>query len=121
VARRDVRLHPPSGWIHVTLYWEVLQPGTPFEPRVQAEGDDGAMYGGPLRRGTETTAFFPPSTWEPGQVWRVDADLNLNPDMPPGDYKIVVRAAGPDGAAWPLDGAPDGRDWLILDRVDVTR
>jgi hypothetical protein len=121
VARRDYRLHPPSGWVHVTLYWEVLEPGTAFEPRLQVEGDTGAMFGGPLQRGTGTTAFFPPATWEPGQVWRVDYDLNLNPDTPPGTYKIVLRVTGPDGSTWPLDGASDGRDWLILDRVDVTR
>ncbi|MBN1678853.1 MAG: glycosyltransferase family 39 protein [Anaerolineae bacterium] len=121
VARRDYRLHPPSGWVHVTLYWEVLAPDTTFQPEVRIEGPSGEVYSGQLTRGSDTFAHVPPATWQPGQVWRSDVDLNLNPDMPTGEAKVVVRVMGPDGAFWPVDGTPDNQNWLIVDRVHITR
>lgn len=119
VPRRDHRLHPPSSWVHVTLYWETLAPGVSFRPDVRLEGETGAVWGGILDRPNDTLDRFPPETWTPGQVWRTDFDLILNPDADPGRYKIVVRVANPDGGFWLLDGL--GVDWLILDRVRVTR
>jgi hypothetical protein len=116
VSRRDQRLHPPSGWVHVTLYWEAA--GVPFEPVVRIEGEGGAVFGLPIERPTGTLQMHPPGTWQAGEVWRTDVELNLNPTMPPGPYKIVVRVLGPEGALLLLNGQQ--RDWHILETITVT-
>lgn len=120
VSREDERLHPPSGWVHLTLYWESLEPGAAFRPLVRIEGQDGGVYGEAVERENDVLHRHPPETWQAGEVWRTDFDINLNPAMPPGEYKIALRVAGPDGALLPLDGA-GGQDWHIVDWVTVTR
>lgn len=122
VSRRDNRLHPPSGWLHVTLYWEALEPHVAFAPRVTLEGEYGQVYGGELNRDSGLFGLHPPTTWESGQVWRSDTDLNLNPDMPTGEHKVVVRVYGPSGSGepWPATGANAGGEWVIVDQVRVT-
>jgi mannosyltransferase len=120
VTAHDERLHPPSGWVHVTLYWEALEPGVVFEARPQIENAMSELYGAAFTRGTEVTVMHPTTGWQPGQIWRTDYDINLNPAAPPGEYKIVVRVFSPgDTRPWTLS---DGEtSWVILDQVAVSQ
>ena len=79
----DSRMHPPSGWVHVTLYWEVTTPGVAFAPSLQVEDAIGQVWGIAFTRGSETLSRYPTVDWQPGQIWRSDADINLNPVTPP--------------------------------------
>lgn len=102
---RDEWLHPPSNWLHVVLY------ATPGDYRLTLEDDPGNVWGGTLAH--DGGAPLPAA---PDQIVRLDFDLNLNPETPPGRYKIVLRAAGPDG---PIPRADTGEDYLILDWVEI--
>jgi hypothetical protein len=74
-------------------------------------------------RGSETYYRYPPETWQPGQIWRTDLDINLNPLTPPGQQKIVLQVFDPGGtAAWHItDGTNAGNDWLFLQTIQITR
>ena len=48
---------------------------------------------------------------------REEVDLNLNPETPTGEYKIVVRLIAPDGSALSVGG----NDYLILTRVEIIK
>jgi hypothetical protein len=113
---RDQWLHPPSAWVPVTLYWSVAQPlRTDVRVSVSLEDEWGNVWGGELPREKDLRAFYPPLRWKPAEVVRWDFDVNTNPQMPPGDYKVVVRVhENESGVALTHAG---GKDWLILDRV----
>lgn len=101
---RDIWLHPPSNWIHVTLY------ATPANYVLSVEDELGNVWGGSLQRsGPKVQA-------EPDQIVRLDYDINLNPETPPGVYKVVLRVAGPQGY---VARADNGDDYLILTIVDI--
>jgi hypothetical protein len=123
VSAWDDRMHPPSGWIHVALYFEALQPGAAFEPRLTMEDDVSQMWGLNLVRGTETYLRYPPSGWQPGQIWRSDLDINLNPATPAGQYHIVLRLFDPgQNEAWVISqGEGRGSADLILAPITVTQ
>lgn len=123
VLAADRRLHPPSGWIHVTLYWEVLVPGLAFEPRLRIENDLLEIWGVNILRGTETYLRYPTSTWQGGEIWRTDQDINLNPDAPRGSQKIVLQvfAADQPSAMVISEGSNAGFDWIVLDTIMVRR
>ncbi|RME76782.1 MAG: hypothetical protein D6784_05115 [Chloroflexi bacterium] len=93
-AARDELFHPPSGWVHVTLYWTadrpVAQDAAPFVNLVGPEG----VWGASLPRANDAFGFFPPARWSPGQIIRHDVDVNLNPVTPPGRYQLVVGLTG---------------------------
>jgi hypothetical protein len=119
VSARDERLHPPSGWVHITLYWEALEPGVMFEARPQVESAMSELYGATFTRGTEAFVMYPTPTWQPGQIWRTDYDINLNPATPPGEYQIVIRVFSPgDARPWMIS---EEVSWVILDRVKISR
>lgn len=120
VSARDERLHPPSGWVHITLYWEMLEPGVAFEARPQVENEMSELYGAAFTRGTETFIMYPTTSWQPGQIWRTDYDINLNPATPPGQYKIVIRVFSP-GDARPWTTGDGETTWAILDQVKLER
>ena len=102
LAATDVWLHPPSNWLHVVVY------GNSAEYQLTIEDDGGNVWGGQLPR----TGVPLPTT--PNTIIRHDYDLNLNPDMPPGIYKVVLRQAG----NIPHNG---GVDWYILDTVEIIK
>ena len=113
---RDVWLHPPSTWAPVTLFLSVAEPLT-SDVRISLllEDETGGVWGGQIDRNADVRAFYPPVEWIPGEIVRWDFDLNTNPEIPPGEYKVVLRVVETDSdAALTLS---DGRDWLILDRV----
>lgn len=115
-SARDTRLHPPSNWVQVALYWEVLQPGADFLPRVQLTDPYGQVYGGALDLNPQANVLnrWPVRTWEPGQIWRIIYNLNLNPATPPGTYNIEVMVFDPaSGERLPASGADAGEAWAL--------
>lgn len=108
VHATDDLFHPPSGWVHVTLYWTggatMAQNYTPF---VHLVDDLGQVWGTSLERPNDAFDFYPPPRWQPGQVVRADFDVNLNPIAPPGRYTLVVGLRDTSGAQVALtDGSP---------------
>ncbi len=91
LSARDDLFHPPSGWIHVTTYWTATEPvAEDIFPAVQMVDAQGQVWGDKLERGNDAIHLWPTSRWTPGEVVRVDYDVNLNPVTPPGSYRIIV-------------------------------
>jgi mannosyltransferase len=103
----DSMYHPPSGWIHVTLYWaaETRLPQD-YQAVVRVTDDGGQVWGGSLERANGGIRFYPPSAWQPGEIVRDDHDVNLNPRTPSGTYGLTVSLITPSGEELPasLDG-----------------
>jgi len=109
----DVRSHPPSAWVHVTLYWQArARLGADYSSSVRMVDGQGQVWGDGLQRERETLRVWTTSRWEPGEVVREEVDVNLNPAAPPGQYKIVVGLLDESGAA--LGG------WFACAEVNVT-
>jgi len=93
VAATDDLFHPPSGWVHVILYWTANQPITrEMVPYVHVVGPEG-VWGVSLERSNDALKYFPPSRWWQGEtasIIRHDVDVNLNPATPPAMYQVVV-------------------------------
>ncbi len=97
VAATDDLFHPPSGWLHLTLYWTagrpIIEAATPYAQLVGPEG----IWGLSLDRANDALSLFPPTRWfaeAPGQLIRQDLDINLNPATPPGSYDLIVGLHG---------------------------
>ncbi|RIK42069.1 MAG: hypothetical protein DCC55_10030 [Chloroflexi bacterium] len=100
LAARDDQMHPPSGWVHIRLWWQATAtPADDYIARVQMVGPEG-VWGERLYRDNEALRRWPTSTWTPGEIVRDEVDVNLNPVTPVGEYPIVVGLL--DGAAQPL-------------------
>jgi hypothetical protein len=84
---------------------------------ISLEDEQGHVWGGELSRQRDVRAFHPPLQWRPGEVVRWDFDVNTNPQVRPGSYKVVVRVQE-EGSAKSLKQA-NGADWVILDRVSL--
>lgn len=101
---RDMWLHPPSNWLHITLY------ATLAEYELTLEDEAGNVWGGALpRSGVSVQAG-------PDEIVRLDYDINLNPETPPGTYKVVLRVRAPDGS---VSRTGSGEDYLILSTVRI--
>ena len=86
----DERMHPPSGWVHVRLWWQATGSiANDYIPTVQMVGPEG-VWGDRLYRDNEALRRWPTSTWAPGDFVRDEVDVNLNPVTPPGEYPIIV-------------------------------
>jgi hypothetical protein len=114
----DNRLHPPSNWAQVILYWETLQPGADFVPRARLTDSSGQVYGGALERDNDLLHRMPVSTWQPDTLYRTAYDLNINPDTPPGVYNIEVMVLV-GGEPLPATGADAGATWVIAGQFTV--
>jgi hypothetical protein len=107
IAAKDDLYHPPSGWVHVTTYWTASeQPATDVAPQVRLVDQAGQVWGDQLARANDAFRLWPTSRWIPGEVVRLDSDVNLNPITPPGRYRVIV-------------GVPDGGDPVICGEIDV--
>jgi mannosyltransferase len=117
VRARDDLFHPPSGWIHTTLYWSVRSPvPQDYTPFVHLIDDLGQVWGASLERSSDAFDFYPTAQWQAGQVVRSDFDVNLNPSTPAGNYVLVVGLRDAEGSQVPLaDGSPQ----LALTTVEV--
>lgn len=112
----DLWLHPPSVWVPVTLYWSPARP-LPGDVliSVRLEDERGNAWGVELPRQDDLRAFYPPLQWQDGEIVRWDLDINVNAQVLPGEYKVVVRVFEA-GSAEPLTHS-GGTNWLILQRV----
>ena len=95
VSATDALFHPPSGWLHVTLYWSVDQPiAADAAPFVHLIGPAG-VWGASLDRSGDALHLYPSSQWPAdGTIIRHDLDINLNPATPAGRYQLVVGLHG---------------------------
>jgi len=94
----DQRSHPPSGWVHVQLYWQpTASPSADYVATVRMVDSMGQIWGDSLSRDRDTFQVWPTSRWQVGEIVRQETDVNLNPITPPGQYRIVVGLAGADG------------------------
>jgi len=96
-AATDNLFHPPSGWVHVILYWMVDQPVAPeMTPYIHLVGPEG-VWGVSLERSSDALKLFPPSRWgldNATSIIRHDVDVNLNPATPSGLYQLVLGLHG---------------------------
>ncbi|MBC7812466.1 MAG: glycosyltransferase family 39 protein [Burkholderiales bacterium] len=116
----DTRLHPPSNWVQVILYWESLQGGADFVPRVRFTDSFGQVYGAALERDNDLLRRFPVATWEAGRIYEVVYDLNLNPATPTGVYNIEVMALDPStGEPMLSTGADAGEYWAVAGQFEI--
>jgi hypothetical protein len=115
----DELFHPPSAWLHVTLFWQAAaRPGGTYAPFVHLVDDLGQVWGAALERAGDAFSLYPPRRWSPGQLVRADYDVNLNPASPPGSYFLVVGLRDGAGQQLPLsDGAPQAQ----LSQIEVIR
>jgi len=98
VSATDSLFHPPSGWLHVTLYWTTVQPiSDDAVPYLHLVGPEG-IWGVSLERANDALKLLPPSRWyslEDGTtIVRHDLDVNLNPATPAGNYQLVIGLHG---------------------------
>jgi len=119
-AATDDTYHPPSGWIHVTLYWGVLQPSADdYVGVVQLVDDAHQVWGGSLERPGGTMRFYPSNLWEQGKIVRDDYDVNLNPRTPAGEYVLEVRVLAASGEEVSADYAGRPVTAVPLQRVAI--
>jgi 4-amino-4-deoxy-L-arabinose transferase-like glycosyltransferase len=97
VAARDERMHPPSGWVHLRLWWQATGPiDSDYVATVRMVGPEG-VWGDRLYRDNETLRRWPTSTWQDADYRRDEVDVNLNPLTPAGTYPIVVGLLDAEG------------------------
>jgi hypothetical protein len=97
VSATDEFLHPPSGWVHVRLWWQASAPITAdYTSTAKVVGPEG-VWGDKLARPTESLRMWPTSSWSEGEFVRDEADINLNPLTPAGAYPVVIGLAGANG------------------------
>lgn len=87
--------HPPSNWLHVTLYWRRTDTfaDIPFRPLVRLIDGVFQVWGGNMDRHPILLDHSPPSEWPTEGVVEDHYDLNLNPVTPPGEYRLEVSLA----------------------------
>ncbi len=82
-------MHPPSGWVHVRLWWHTDQP--PAHDYVTAQVIGGGRLG--------VTGSSGKTKREPSGLRRSESlagftlaeiDINLNPVTPPGIYPVYI-------------------------------
>lgn len=114
-------MHPPTNWIHLRLYGRRMRPLTE-EPALvlKVEDESGRVWGGNMDRVGEALDFLPLASWPEGTTVRLDFDLNLNAEMPPGRYKIVLRLSMADGSLLPVSTPGAGPNYAILQRIEIT-
>jgi mannosyltransferase len=90
-AREDV-FHPPSDWVHVTSFWRIgdKRATSDLFPRARLVDAAGQVWGASLDRPNDSLHIWPTSKWLPGEIVRVDTDVNLNPVTPEGTYRLVI-------------------------------
>jgi uncharacterized membrane protein len=97
VSAQEEFMHPPSGWVHVRLWWQATAPlTTDYIATAKVVGPEG-VWGDKLPRATESLRFWPTSTWTPGEYVRDEADINLNPLTPASTYPVVIGLTDASG------------------------
>ena len=90
VAAQETIMHPPSGWVHVRLWWRAVGPiGDDYMATAEVVGAEGA-WGVRLYRENEALRRWPTSSWQPGMIMRDEVDINLNPVTPARTLPILI-------------------------------
>ncbi len=118
-SAQDRRLHPPSTWVQVILYWEALATNLSVTPRVRLTDPYAQVYGAALERETDVAHQYPVTGWQPGEIWQIAYDLNLNPQIPPGTYNVEVMVLDSAGQPLATTGADTGDFWVIAGQFMV--
>ncbi|MBO9370072.1 MAG: glycosyltransferase family 39 protein [Chloroflexi bacterium] len=114
--------HPPSNWLHVTLYWQRTDAfdGVRFRPLVRLIDSSFNVWGGNMDRHPDLLDHYPPENWPTDRLVEAHYDLNLNPVTPPGHYRLEVSLAvnGDENQRVPLVDPPPGMPpdrWVFED------
>ncbi|MEZ4731110.1 MAG: glycosyltransferase family 39 protein [Caldilineaceae bacterium] len=101
VSAQDDQMHPPSGWVHVRLWWQATGPiNDNYIATAEVVGPEGA-WGVRLYRENEALRRWPTSTWQVGDIVRDEVDINLNPVTPATDYPVMVGVMNGAGQRLP--------------------
>lgn len=90
VDARDVAMHPPSGWVHVRIWWQAQVAVEEAYQSTARVVDAKGVWGERLSRADEILDRYPTNDWTPGQFVREELDVNLNPRTAAGAYPLVV-------------------------------
>jgi hypothetical protein len=97
LAAHDEQMHPPSGWVHVRLWWLAAGAiGDDYIATAQMVGPEG-VWGDRLYRDNEALRRWPTHSWAKGDIVRDEVDINLNPVTPNGEYPVVIGVMGGKG------------------------
>ncbi|MCB0121452.1 MAG: hypothetical protein KDE58_04370, partial [Caldilineaceae bacterium] len=89
-AAHETIMHPPSGWVHVRLWWQATGPiHDDYIASAEVVGPEGA-WGVRLYRDNEALRRWPTSSWQPGTITRDEIDINLNPVTPARTYPVRI-------------------------------
>lgn len=98
IRAQEESLHPPSGWVHVRLWWHATDPvDIDYRTTAQVIGSEG-IWGDRLVRHGELLDKWPTSSWVPGEYVREEVDINLNPLTPPGQYPVMIGISAPNAS-----------------------
>ena len=107
---REKLSHPPSSWLHVTLYWRRTSSfkDIPFRPLVRLIDSNFNVWGGNMRRSPDLLDHYPPYQWPVDYLIEDHYDINLNPVTPPGTYRLELSLAidGDENHRIPLVNPP---------------
>ena len=79
----------PGQSLDLSLFWEALAPmQEDYTVFVHLVGGDGQIRG--QRDSQPVTGFYPTSLWAAGEFVRDQVHLEIAPDAPPGEYRLVV-------------------------------
>jgi 4-amino-4-deoxy-L-arabinose transferase-like glycosyltransferase len=104
----------------VTFYWQAVAPVdkdyTVFVHLVDEAGQIKSQADGPPLEGRSPT-----SSWKPGEVMKDVHTLALGPEVPPGNYRLLVGFYAPeDGLRLPVTAGPTaGEDRVLVTQVTV--
>jgi len=102
LAAHDEQLHPPSGWVHVRLWWQATGAiGDNYIATAQMVGPQG-VWGDRLYRDNEALRRWPTQSWAKGDIVRDEVDINLNPLTPNAVYPILIGVM--NGKGEPVGG-----------------
>jgi 4-amino-4-deoxy-L-arabinose transferase-like glycosyltransferase len=112
----------PGGVIHLRLYWQARElVSEDYAVFVHLLDKNGQLWG--QHDGQPEGGFYPTSFWDEGEVIVDEHEIVLKPDMPPGEYQIVIglyRLATGERLAVSADsrGTDDGH--LLLGTMRVS-
>jgi hypothetical protein len=99
VAASEEFMHPPSGWVHVRMWWHITDALlSDYVSTAKVIGPQG-VWGDKLPRATESLRMWPTSSWVPGEYVRDEADINLNPLTPAASYPVMIGLIDSSGQA----------------------